>query len=318
MKKTACGMSHAKPRSRRSFLKMAAGGAVATAGLAAMGKMEPAYADDAQTPAWDHETDVVVIGYGGAGAIAAICAGEDGADVIVIEAAPIEGGGTSRMSGAYFLSTDDPAGAAEYLKVSCHGCVSDELAEAWAEGISQTRNWLTNHNIPWAPSNSGHGLCNPPGGLRNDPFAGADYPNLPHADAIDGNQVAGRGLMLYQFTNSIIDRMDNVEIMFGTRGIDLVQDGTTRLVKGVKALQGDKEIFLKARRGVIIASGGFSHNPDLIRRFMRPDSGYVSCEAPYNIGDGLKMAMKAGAALSNMTFACGTWPSFVTSASTLA
>ena len=151
---------------RRDFLKMATSGLVGGSIVAAA---SPAIsgAEEAPGKTWDYETDVVVVGYGGAGAIAAICAGEAGADVIVIEAAPIEGGGTTRMSGAYFLSTEDPEAAAEYLKASNHGAMSDELIEAWAIGISRTRDWLTNHGIPWAPSNTGHLLMNPPGGQKN-------------------------------------------------------------------------------------------------------------------------------------------------------
>lgn len=305
-------------QTRRDFLKAAAGGAVATAGLVAFGGPQKAFGEEESQINWDYETDVVVVGYGGAGAVAAICAAEDGADVIIIESAPIEGGGTTRMSGAYFVSSEDPDAAAEYMKTQCHGSTTDELIEAWAVGMSQNRDWLTNHGIPWAPSNTGHALSDPPGGPKNQPFSGADYPNFPGADAIETNEVVSRGEMLYKMTDVILSQMENAEILFGMRGVDLVQDGYSREVHGVKALQGDKEVYLKARRGVILATGGFSHNPDLIHRFLYPDSGYVSLETPYNVGDGLKMAMKAGAALSHMTFACGSWPTFKTSVSEIA
>lgn len=310
---------HGEPvQSRRSFLKLASGTAAAAVGLATFGQKTAHAVESGAVTDWDYEADVVVVGYGGAGSIAAIAAGDDGADVLVLEAAPIEGGGTTRMSGAYFVSSEDSDAAAEYLKCQCQGASSDDVIEAWAVGITQNRDWLSSHGIPWAPSNRGHVLSNPPGGLRNEPFDGSDYPNLPHADAIDTNEIVGRGNMLYQFTNSIVEGMSNVEVLFDTRGIDLVQDGASREIHGVKALQGENEVYVKARRGVILATGGFSHNPDLVRRFLRPDSGYVSLETPYNLGDGLKMAMKAGAALTHMTFACGTWPTFKTSASEIA
>ena len=79
---------------RRDFIKTTAAGVGATA-LTGLGSKEA----QAEVLNWDKETDVIVIGYGGAGAVTAITAHDAGAEVLVVEKAPIEGGGCSRMAG---------------------------------------------------------------------------------------------------------------------------------------------------------------------------------------------------------------------------
>ncbi len=77
----------------------------------------------------------------------------------------------------------------------------------------------------------------------------------------------------------------------------LVEDGR---VIGLRAQSGDKEIVIVAKRGVILASGGFEWNSALAAQFLggvltHPNS------PPGNEGDGLKMAMSVGADLGNMS-----------------
>lgn len=81
--------------SRRSFLKMAAGGSLATAGMLLAGcATTPAGNAEATTSsaAFDQETDVLVLGAGAGGCFAANFAMQQGAEVTVVEASPIVGG----------------------------------------------------------------------------------------------------------------------------------------------------------------------------------------------------------------------------------
>ena len=76
----------------------------------------------------------------------------------------------------------------------------------------------------------------------------------------------------------------------------IIEDGS---VVGVVIETPEGPIEVRARRGVILASGGFEWNEEFKRAFLRgPTSHPVSMET--NTGDGLRMAMQAGAALSNM------------------
>ena len=76
----------------------------------------------------------------------------------------------------------------------------------------------------------------------------------------------------------------------------LIEDGR---VAGVRINVDGAEQTIRARKGVVLATGGFEWNPELVRSFLR---GPMTSPAgvPTNTGDGLLMAMRAGASLGNM------------------
>ena len=130
--------------SRRSFLKGAAIGAagltVASAGL----NLRQAKAED--EIAWDAEYDVVVLGFGGAGANAAVAAYEQGAKVLLAEKAP-EGaeGGNTAVSGQFVMATDDADGLYEYL-TTLMGKFQNwdpDAVRAYCEGCVENYAWMT-------------------------------------------------------------------------------------------------------------------------------------------------------------------------------
>lgn len=92
--------------------------------------------------------------------------------------------------------------------------------------------------------------------------------------------------------------LDNrVEPETGVRGRELiVSDGR---VTGVEVEVGDERRIIEARSGVVLATGGFEWDPELVRAFLR---GPMTAPAstPTNTGDGLRMAMRVGASLGNM------------------
>ena len=84
----------------------------------------------------------------------------------------------------------------------------------------------------------------------------------------------------------------------GTRALELIRDGNA--VIGLRAERNGQTIFVKARKGVILATGGFEWNAELVKAFLRgPLIGPAS--PPDNEGDGLLMAMEVGAQLANMS-----------------
>ena len=95
---------------------------------------------------------------------------------------------------------------------------------------------------------------------------------------------------------AVLDR--GIPVEFEKRARKLVKDGDR--VIGVVAEDADGRDFrVRARRGVVIATGGFEWNEKLVRTFLRgPLTGPVS--VPENEGDGLLMAIDAGAQLGNM------------------
>ena len=92
----------------------------------------------------------------------------------------------------------------------------------------------------------------------------------------------------------LLDR--GVEALASTPAQELVM--ARGEVVGVRAESEGKEMFIRARRGVILACGGFEWNEELVRAFIGYDLKALS--PPNNTGDGLIMAMEAGAQLGNM------------------
>jgi len=110
-----------------------------------------------------------------------------------------------------------------------------------------------------------------------------------------GNALVGRLL------KGCLDR--EIPILVETRGRELiVEDGS---VIGLLGERGGRDYRISAAGGVILASGGFEWNEQLKARFL---SGTVSHPntPPENAGDGLLMAIEAGAALGNMTEVWGS------------
>jgi succinate dehydrogenase/fumarate reductase flavoprotein subunit len=101
--------------------------------------------------------------------------------------------------------------------------------------------------------------------------------------------------LIGRLLRACLDR--GIEPQTGCRATGLlVEDGA---VTGVRITGADGERVARARRGVILASGGFEWDPELVRSFLRgPMTHPVSIET--NTGDGLRMAMKAGAMITNM------------------
>lgn len=95
---------------------------------------------------------------------------------------------------------------------------------------------------------------------------------------------------------AVLDR--NIPVEFEKRARKLVKDGD-RVIGVVAEDANGRDFRVRARRGVVIATGGFEWNEMLVKAFIRgPMTGPVS--VPENEGDGLLMAIEAGAQLGNM------------------
>ncbi|WP_225205553.1 FAD-dependent oxidoreductase [Novosphingobium huizhouense] len=98
---------------------------------------------------------------------------------------------------------------------------------------------------------------------------------------------------------AVLDR--GIPVEFEKRARKLVKDGD-RVIGVLAEDASGKDFRVRARRGVVIATGGFEWNETLVKNFLRgPLTGPVS--VPENEGDGLLMAIEAGAQLGNMQHA---------------
>ena len=312
--------------SRRTFLK---GTVAAAAGIGMMG-MGLASAEGSQEITWDKETDVVVLGLGGAGASAAIEAHDAGAQVIIVEKQP-EGRVfcNTRMSGGVFHNPDpsgDRAARVEYIKAMMSGenCpwkfegeqehVSQDMAEMFADGIMDVAAFLKAQ----APDLDDEGM--EPGGDASFPsfpsFAEAKYGRTVscryknYADADPSKKTyeqdmlcknRGEAFWWALVQQGIIEKRPEIEILYSCPAQKLLQD-ETGMVIGVQAMLDEKPINIKARKGVVLCTGGFEFNVEMRRAFLEGPGvkGWSFYGSPYNTGDGIRIGIQAGAALAKV------------------
>lgn len=80
-------------------------------------------------------------------------------------------------------------------------------------------------------------------------------------------------------------------VLYETRGRELVQNPQTKEVLGVRAEKADgSSIFIKARKGVVLACGGYEASPELTQEYIRACMDIAVTGSPFNRGDGVLMA----------------------------
>ena len=291
--------------SRRAFLAAGTLGACTMKAIAATQISRPAGTTSIATKTartgprlptkWDYEADVVVVGYGGAGACAAITAHDAGAEVIIMEKAPYRGGGNTGICLGQWVCPTNVQHAVEYLKAGSEDYTPLDVIQAWAEEVCKNRAFYDSLGVKYTEAKN---------------IAG--YPKLPHFSSMVLYQTEGQGAGLFaQLDKHVHDR--KVRILFGTPGKELIQDPATKEILGVYGQEvsgtwgkekGGDLVAVKAKRGVVLTTGGFEHNEEMKKRFHKayPTAFYGW---RYNTGDGIKMAQKVGADLWHMDVMCG-------------
>jgi succinate dehydrogenase/fumarate reductase flavoprotein subunit len=280
--------------SRRQFLKGAVAGA-GVLGMAELGAKEVKALPIGMVPRkWDYEADVVVIGYGGAGAGASIEAHDAGAKVLMLEKMPkgLEGGNTC-ASGGGTVDPYDKEKAVAHIVALGKGVSPVELVRPYVDTIAGVHNWirsqggkLDEHGI----HDYSHFFCT----KRAVAGDGSLYPS-----GLDQYWYVGQGPALFDFLSGLVKKR-NIEVLYESPATDLIQNPYTRAVLGVKAARQGKEIYINAKRGVIMALGGYEANLEMYNSFNYPGMRVYTRGTPGNTGDGIYMAQKVGAALWHM------------------
>jgi succinate dehydrogenase/fumarate reductase flavoprotein subunit len=97
----------------------------------------------------------------------------------------------------------------------------------------------------------------------------------------------------------------NVPILFGAALTDLV--GDERGITGARLRQRGQEIVVKARKGVVLATGGFGHNRKFRQKFMPQPTPEHSLACETNLGDGVALGQKLGAGIAPAKGRGGLW-----------
>jgi succinate dehydrogenase/fumarate reductase flavoprotein subunit len=247
------------------------------------------------------ETDVVVAGFGAAGAISAINAVDHGAEVIVLEKMK-NPGGSSILAGGAMKAAEDYDKAVEYLTSTQGGRVSDELIRTFAGGLVELPGYLKelaaadNAVIAVRPPNAAAGVYPFPGG---DTFFSNFVQEIPGFTGFNWSKTGGN-LNGQRLIKLLLDNAEQRKIpVYYEAPVQSLVIGKDGVVAGVEATIKGERWLVKAKKGVILASGGFGFNEKLKKEYFTATPVYAMGN-PGNTGDGILMAQKAGAALWHM------------------
>lgn len=245
---------------------------------------------------WDEDWDVVVIGYGYAGGVAAIEAHDAGARVLVVEKMP-DPGGISVCSAGGVRIADDADAALSYLKATNGETAPEAVLRTLAEGMTGLVAYLerlagvNGATVTTRPATGNYPL---PG---HEAFGFASIDRVPGFDpATAYPQVKGspQGARLFRVVEDNL-RARHIEVRVSTPARRLVADPAS----GVAGVWVGDGCAVRVRRGVVLACGGFEGNPRMQRQYWQ-GTPVLSAAFRGNTGDGVRMAQDLGAELWHM------------------
>jgi succinate dehydrogenase/fumarate reductase flavoprotein subunit len=311
--------------SRRAFLK--AGGAGALTGAVAASVLFEESTASAQAR-WNHEADVVVAGSGGAASVAALFAFENKASVIILEKAGIYGGTTAKSGGVIWIPNNhfmkamgivdkredllrylarisyptlyDPADSARFgMPEDTH-----QLHATFYDQAAATLDTLTAMGLKYEMQMEDF----PKKQLSVDYYGHLPENKAPRGRNLlppSGGQAGGADLI--RQLRTMIDAR-KIPVLMEHRVERLVLNGKGEVV-GVEARNGTQTVSVRARKGVIFGTGGFTSNPEMCLQYLRGPI-FGGCTVPTGEGDFVKIASAVRAKLGNMTHAWW-WPVMV-------
>jgi 3-oxo-5alpha-steroid 4-dehydrogenase len=305
---------------------------------------------------WDETADVVVVGFGGAGACAALAAREEGAEVLVLDR--LNGGGATALSGGVYYGggtsyqreagfEDTPEEMYRYLKLEVDGVIEDDTLRRFCNESAANLNWLVRHGVRFqgsvAPDSApymapGYHLYFS-GNERVPAYAERAKPApRGHIALGEGGGSAGQYLFaaLERATmasgasihcHTTVSRLviDETGAVVGVEARRLPEGGAARrahqrlidlfnmgkgilhglparlLIRNMAHLEatGDRVLY-RARRGVVLATGGFIRNTEMVARHLPRHVRAIPLGAASCDGSGVLMGAAAGAKLERM------------------
>jgi 3-oxo-5alpha-steroid 4-dehydrogenase len=307
--------------------------------------------DDPRIPpagSWDAEADVVVVGFGAAGACAALEARAAGAGVIVLDR--FSGGGATELSGGIVYAgggtvpqkeagvTDSAEAMFSYLSTEVGEAVSAQALRRFCDGSADMISWLAGHGVPFEGS-----LCpdktSYPTNRHYLYYSGSEHAARDIAEpAPRGHRAVGRGTsgkVLYSRLAAAV-RGSGATVIAQTRVTELVTDDTgqvtgvtcltmttapawariahrvlhrfgkkpflyagglgRRLTKPVDRLERRhaRPLRVGARRGVVLAAGGFIANRKMVREHAPAFRGGLALGTVADDGSGIALGVAAG------------------------
>ena len=282
------------------------------------------------------DADIVIVGAGGAGMTAAITAAEEGKSVVILESQSMVGGNSVRATGGMNAGKTvyqdenefgESAGVEKTLKTAAEKYADNEtitalaktVSEQWAEyqanptgyfdsvelmeldtmvggkGINDPElvetlcsnsadaiDWLDEHGITL------HNVAS---------FGGASVKRIHRPVDADGKTISVGSYMIPLLQENC--EKAGVQILLNTTANEILTDANGAAV-GVKATGASGETVTVNAKAVVLTTGGFGANLDMVVKYKPELKGFMTTNAPGIQGQGIEMAQAIGAATVDM------------------
>jgi 3-oxo-5alpha-steroid 4-dehydrogenase len=265
--------------------------------------------DEREIAAWDAECDVLVVGMGCAGACAAIEAARAGAETLALERAG-GAGGTSALSGSFLYLgggtriqkacgfEDTAEEMFKYMMAACGPEPDAALIEPYCEESVEHFEWIAAQGVPFKPSffPGDHEPFTTDDGLAysgSEKFHPFNQIARPAPRGHIPQQVQNKGTLLMKHLLASAERA-GVETHLGSLCEALVVASDGRVV-GAIARSTDGTVAVRARRGVVLTTGGFIYNDEMLSSYaphLRRCTHKVGTEN--DDGSGIRLGLAAG------------------------
>ena len=316
-------------------IKEAAAAALTAAGLNP-DDYKTAVENDASAEDSTVDADVVVVGAGGAGMTAAITAAAEGKTVVILESQSMVGGNSVRATGGMNAGKTvyqdenefgESAGVEKTLKTAAEKYADNETITALAKTVSEQ--WAAYQANPTGYFDSvelmeldtmigGKGINDPELvetlcansadaidwldehgiTLHNvSSFGGASVKRIHRPVNAEGKTVSVGSYMIPLLQENC--EKAGVKMMLDTTATEILTDANGAAV-GVKATGASGETVTVNAKAVVLASGGFGANLDMVVKYKPELKGFMTTNAPGIQGQGIEMAQAIGAATVDM------------------
>lgn len=240
---------------------------------------------------WDKVYDVIVVGFGGAGAGAARFAADNGAHVLLVDSAP-EGseGGNTRYAGGAFAWGSNFDDLKDYYKQTYYPFKYDEKdLDAFVENVLKMKEYSKKY----------FGIEAKATGRRPK----GEYPEYRHGDAMQSQSMTQgmyNGGFWKLLRKKVYERLDRIDIWFDSPVEHLIQSPKNQTIMGVVINRNGNKRLVAAKNGVVLSCGGFENNQAMVQDFLGQGS-LAPIGSLYNQGKGIDLAVEAGARLWHMS-----------------
>ena len=317
-------------------IKEAAAAALAAAGLNADDYKTAVEADNTKAEDSTVDADIVIVGAGGAGMTAAITAAAEGKNVVIVESQPMVGGNSVRATGGMNAGKTvyqdenefgESAGVEKTLKTAAEKYADNEtitalaktVSEQWAEYQKNPTGYFDSVELMELDTMIGGKGINDPALVETlcsnsadaidwldehgitlhsvSSFGGASVKRIHRPVDGDGKTVSVGSYMIPLLQENC--EKAGVQILLNTTANEILTDANGAAV-GIKATGSTGETVTVNAKAVVLTTGGFGANLDMVTEYKPELKGFMTTNAAGAQGQGIEMATAIGAATVDM------------------